>query len=377
MRYTITVLLASAAAPAMAEPPSVVAGTPVVQSLVAQVMGETGTPEVLLDQGADPHSFQLRPTQAQALADADLVFWVGPELTPWLQRALDGVEGGGEVVTLLEAEGLHRQDFQHGRDHDHDDGHGHGHDDDHDDHDHGDDDHDSHDDHEHEDDHGHDEHGHDDGHDDHAHDDDHGHEHGDDEHGHDDHAHDDDHGHGDDHDHAHDGLDPHAWMNTGNAQVWINVIAARLSEHDPDNADTYAANAEAARARIDEIEADVAATLEPLADAPLIMFHDAYGYLSDQFGVNVAGNIALGDAAAPGAERIRELQATLAEAGAVCVFPEVNHSSRYVDVVVEGTGVHVGAELDPAGMMLDYGPELYGELMTQMAAQIAECVARD
>ena len=357
MRYTITVLLASAAAPAMAEPPSVVAGTPVVQSLVAQVIGETGTPEVLLDQGADPHSFQLRPTQAQALADADLVFWVGPELTPWLQRALDGVEGGGEVVTLLEAEGLHRQDFQHGHDHDHDDGHGHGHYDDHDDHDHGDDDHDSHDDHEHED--------------------DHGHEHGDDEPGHDDHAHDDDHGHGDDHDHAHDGLDPHAWMNTGNAQVWINVIAARLSEHDPDNADTYAANAEAARARIDEIEADVAATLEPVADAPLIMFHDAYGYLSDQFGVNVAGNIALGDAAAPGAERIRELQATLAEAGAVCVFPEVNHSSRYVDVVVEGTGVHVGAELDPAGMMLDYGPELYGELMTQMAAQIAECVARD
>lgn len=373
MRYPITLLCASLAAPALADSPAVVTGTPVVHSLVAQVMGDLGTPVVLLDRGSDPHSFQLRPSQAQALAGADMLFWVGPELTPWLQRALDGVGSGAQNVALLAAEGVHLREYghEHGHDHSHDD-HEHGHDDH--DHEHG------HDDHGHDqnhDDHGHDDHGH--GHDDHGHEhehehghddhDDHGHEHSHDDHGHD-HSH-DDHDHG--HDHAHDGLDPHAWLNTENAKAWLDVIAATLGAHDPANAATYAANADAAKAGIDSLTAQVQATLAPVGDSALIVFHDAYGYFAEQFGLNIAGTIALGDAAAPGAARLTELRAMLAEEGVVCIFPEVNHSSRYVDVVVEGTGVHVGVELDPAGVSLEYGPGLYAELLTGLAQNISDC----
>ena len=442
MRYTITLIGASLALPAHADGPNIVTDMPVVHSLVAKVMGERGTPELLLDRGADPHSFQLRPTQARALEQADTLFWIGPEMSPWLQRAIDGVGVAGDVVTLIDAPGLHLMEYAFGHSHDHDHDHGHDHDDHdhshdddlehgHDDHGHSDDDdhghgHDDHghshdDDHEHgHDDHGHShdddhEHGHDDhghshdedhghghddhghshdddhghGHDDHghSHDDDHGHGHDDHGHGHDDHghghddhghAHDEDHGHGhDDHGHSHDGLDPHTWMNTGNAKVWVDAIAAHLSEIDPDHADTYAANAEAARAEIAALAEEVAEILAPVGAAPLVMFHDAYGYLADQFGVNIAGTIALGDAAAPGAQRLSELRAQLAEAGATCVFPEVNHSSRYVDVVVEGTDVRVGAELDPAGVLLDPGADLYATLMRQMAQSIADCVGED
>lgn len=163
-------------------------------------------------------------------------------------------------------------------------------------------------------------------------------------------------------------------MNTGNAKLWLDAIAARLSEIDPDHAETYAANAEAARAEIAALAEEVAGILAPVGAAPLVMFHDAYGYLANQFGLNIAGTIALGDAAAPGAQRLSELRAQLAEAGAACIFPEVNHSSRYVDVVVEGIDVRVGAELDPAGVLLDPGADLYATLMRQMAQQIAECV---
>ena len=359
MRTRVILLCTTLASPALADTPAVVTGTPVVQSLVAQVMGDLGTPDVLLDRGGDPHSFQLRPAQAQALEQADLVFWVGPELTPWLQRAIDGVEARGEVIGLLDAQGVFRQDFIHGHSHDHDHGHDdHGHDDL--DHDHG------------HDDHGHDDHDHDHGHDDHGHDD-HDHDHGHDDHGHDDHDH--DHGHDDHgHDHAHDGVDPHAWLHPDNARVWIDVIADELSRHDPDNAETYAANAQSAKADIDEIEAQVRTTLEPVGDAPIIVFHDAYGYLDTAFGVNVAGTIALGDAASPGAQRLAELRAMLDERGVVCIFPEVNHSSAYVDVVVENTGVRIGEELDPAGVLLEYGPGQYGALMTGLAESIAACV---
>ena len=324
MRYTITLLGATLAAPALAEPPAVITDFQVTHSLVSQVMGDLGTPDLLLDRGGDPHGFQLRPTQARSLEQSDLVVWVGPEFAPWMQRAIDGVGVSGDVLTLFEVDGLHRMEFAFGHAHAHDD---HGHD--------------------------HDGHGH--SHDDHGHD-------------HDDHAHSQDHGH------SHDGLDPHAWMNFGNVQIWLDEIAATLSALDPDNADTYADNAAAAREAVAGLRAEIAGILEPVGDAPLVMFHDAYGYLADEFGLNIAGTIALGDAAAPGAARLTEMRAQLADAGAVCIFPEVNHSSRYVDVVVEGTGVRVGEQLDPAGVMFDPGPELFATKMRKMATLIADCV---
>lgn len=323
MRYSLAMACAMMATPLAAQDLRVTTDFQVTHSLVSMVMGETGTPDLLLDQGGDPHSFQLRPSQARNLADAELIFWMGPDMTPWMARAIAGVEAQGEVVTLLEAEGLRLQDYAQG--------------------------------------HAHDDHGH--SHDDHGHShDDHGHSH-------------DDHGHAHDHGHSHDGTDPHAWMNTDNIAVWLDLIAAELAEHDPANAETFAANASAAGAEIAELANELQAILAPVGDAPLIMFHDAYGYLARQFGLNIAGTIALGDAAAPGAQRLSELRDQLRDAGAVCIFPEVNHSSRYIDMVIEGTEVRVGAELDPEGVTLEPGAGLYPTLMRNMAQAIADCVA--
>lgn len=99
-----------AAMPAAAEVPAVVTDTPVVQSLVAAVMGDLGTPSVLLDRGADAHDFQLRPSQVRALGGADLVFWTGPGMTPWLARALEA-RGADAAVALIDAPGTHLRRF--------------------------------------------------------------------------------------------------------------------------------------------------------------------------------------------------------------------------------------------------------------------------
>ncbi|MCC5959749.1 MAG: zinc ABC transporter substrate-binding protein [Rhodobacteraceae bacterium] len=411
MRHSLALACAMMATPLAAHDLKIVTDFPITHSLVSMVQGGHGSADLLLDRGGDPHSFQLRPSQARALADADVIFWVGEDLTPWLARALAGTETQADIVSLLNADGLAVQDFAHGHGHDHDDhghddhghddhghddhghshdddahgheDHGHSHDDDahgHDDHGHGhDDDAHGHDDHGHshdDDAHGHDDHGH--GHDDDAHGhDDHGHSHDDDAHGHDDHGHghdDDAHGH-DDHGHSHDGRDPHAWMNTGNVKIWLDVIAAELAQHDPDHADIYLANADAAKSEIAALADELAGILEPVGTAPLVMFHDAYGYMANQFGLNIAGTIALGDAAAPGAQRLSELRAQLHDDGAVCIFPEVNHSSRYIDTVVEGTSVRVGAELDPAGVLQEPGADLYPAVMRGIAQSIADCVS--
>ena len=95
---------------AHAEVPAVVTDIPPVQSLVAAVMGDLGGPEVLAGGGADAHSYQLRPSQARALANAGVVFWVGHEMTPWLERALEA-GSSGEVVSLLNSAGTKVREF--------------------------------------------------------------------------------------------------------------------------------------------------------------------------------------------------------------------------------------------------------------------------
>jgi len=110
MRLHALLALGLAAAPATgaAGVPRVLADLPAVHSLVARVMAGVGTPGLLLDAGADPHDFQLRPSTARALAAADLVFWVGPDLTPGLAHALSGGGAGGarRAVALATVAGV-------------------------------------------------------------------------------------------------------------------------------------------------------------------------------------------------------------------------------------------------------------------------------
>ena len=121
MRYIITFLAATS--PALAEVPRVVTDIPPVHALVAQVMGDLGTPELLLTKGADEHDFQLRPSQAGAVADAGLVVWIGPELTPWLESSLETRAEGAASLALLDAEGTKLREYGGGHG---EDGHDHG-----------------------------------------------------------------------------------------------------------------------------------------------------------------------------------------------------------------------------------------------------------
>ena len=114
------------ALPALAEVPRVVTDLPVTASLVQQVMGDLGQPGLLLTAGADPHHFQLRPQQAQDLEKADLLIWVGPEMTPWLDRASTSLATDASSLALLSLPQTHLREFAAWDEHE--DGHEHSHD---------------------------------------------------------------------------------------------------------------------------------------------------------------------------------------------------------------------------------------------------------
>ncbi len=124
--------------PAMAEVPHVVTDIAPVHSLVAQVMAGVGVPELIVRPGVSPHTYAMRPSEARALQEADLVVWIGSDLTPWLSKPLQALASGSRQVALLEQEATQTLPY---REFDHEDGHeeeGHdAHDDDgHDGHDH-------------------------------------------------------------------------------------------------------------------------------------------------------------------------------------------------------------------------------------------------
>jgi zinc transport system substrate-binding protein len=322
MRYIIT--LAFASTPALAEVPAVVTDIPPVHALVSQVMGDLGQPVLLLERGADEHDFQLKPSQAASVAESDLVVWIGPELTPWLDGSMDTRTEGASALALLSAEGTITRAYS-------DPGHE----------------------------------------DEHAEE---GHDHAEEGHDHakegEDHAEE-----GHDHDHAHDGNDPHAWLDPGNGQTWLALIAAELSRLDPENAATYEANAAAAAQQIAALDSEIAAILAPVKGKPVVTFHDAYGYFGDHYGLTFAGSIALGDASSPGAARLSELRATLEAGDVLCIFPEAQHDPALVTQMAEGTGARVGGLLDPVGSTLEPGPGAYASLLKGMATTFADCLA--
>lgn len=195
---------------------------------------------------------------------------------------------------------------------------------------------------------------------------------------HDDHGDDHGHDHGHDHDHGHGGgaVDPHAWLDPDNARTWLAAIAEALATADPANRDAYADNARAAADRIAALDRALQARLAPHAEAGFVVFHDAYGYFTDHFGLKPAIAVSLGDATAPSAARLSAIRARIVDTGATCAFPEYGSDPRLMDTVAEGTGLRMGGELSPEGSALPPGPDLYASLMTAMAERLEACLSK-
>jgi zinc transport system substrate-binding protein len=113
--------------------------------------------------------------------------------------------------------------------------------------------------------------------------------------------------------------------------------------------------------------------LAPVKDKPFMVFHDAYQYFENRFGLTLAGSITVTPETAPGAARIDELKAKIAEIGATCVFAEPNFQPTIVNAITEGSTAKAGV-LDPEGGALTEGPDLYETLLRGLATSLVDCL---
>ena len=256
----------------------VVASIKPIHSLASYLMDGIGKPDLIVDGYASPHGFALKPSHAKMLQEADIVFWVGEDLENFLEKPLGSIAKKAEKIELLEIKGLTKLKFRERNIFEEHDDHGH------DDHAKKEDDHDDHD-HDKE---GHKEDDHDkEGHDEHGHDDDHKKE------GHDEHGHEG---------HAHGEYDPHIWLDPMNAKVILSEMAEHLIENDPENEAKYKANLKKAHKDLDKLTKKVKSELNK--DFKSIVFHDAYQYFEERFGINILGAFTVNTDVMPGAEQL-------------------------------------------------------------------------
>lgn len=328
--FLSTALLAAGPLAARAEVPNVVVSIKPIHSLVAAIMQGVGEPDLIVEGAASPHTYSLKPSNAAALQDADVVFWVGHGLEAFLEKPLEALGGNATVVELDDAPGLEKLHFREGGPFEaHEDEGEEGHEHAAEGHDHGKEAEEAH------------AQGEEAGHD--------GHEHGE--------------------------FDMHLWLSPDNARAIAAEAAKVLSEKDPANAEAYKANLAGLTDKLAALDKEVAETIAPVKDKPFIVFHDAYQYFEHHYGVQAAGSITVSPETLPGAERLTQIRDKVKTLGATCVFAEPQFEPKLVNVVIEGTPAKSGT-LDPEAATLEPGPDLYFTLMRSIATSLRDCLGQ-
>lgn len=290
MRPIYCALFVILAPAAQAAPLKVMTDILPVQGLVSAVMGDTGMPDGIIPAGASPHDFALKPSVARQISEADVIFWVGPALTPWLTGTLADLAPTARSVAFLDATDTHNHEAHADKD------------------------------------------------------DDYGEE-----------------------------GDPHVWLDPENAQHWLSEIADTLAEADPENGETYHANAQTAASAIDARVLQITRITAALKDRPYMVYHDAYEAFEDHFGLSHIAAITTGHAVKPGAAKLRELQEIVTETAPVCLFIDTPTPTPLARQIAESGKMQI-AYLDPLGSQFTADSSHYARLLDHLATTLSSCL---
>ena len=282
-----------------------------LHSLISKVMEGLGEPSLIIEGTTSPHSFTLKPSHAKLLEEADLIFWVGEGMETFMEKPLMSIVKDAEVISFMEVNSINKLKFREENIFE------------------------SHDDHDEED------------HDDH------------DEEDHDSHA-----------DHAHGEFDAHIWLDPMNAKEMIHEIAHELSHLDPSNKDKYNKNAESTLLDIDELINNIDQSINK--DAQFVVFHDAYQFFENRFGITSAGALTLNTDALPGARQILDIQNLIKEKEVKCIFSEPQFNPKIIETIAKDTGIKTGI-FDPLGSKLDADKNQYFTLIKNLRDNLKGC----
>ena len=184
-----------------------------------------------------------------------------------------------------------------------------------------------------------------------------------------------DHDEGDDHDHDHrpGTVDAHLWLSPHNARVIAARMAADLSAADPANAARYQNNLKGFNQRLDALDTRLKTRLAGVAGKPYFVFHEAFDYFEDNYGLKHAGVFAVAAEVQPGAQHVAAMRTRLQAVGKTCVFSEPPLRPRLAETLVAGLPVKL-AELDALGGYTPATAQGYEQLLEKLGNDLAGCL---
>ena len=150
----------------------------------------------------------------------------------------------------------------------------------------------------------------------------------------------------------------------------VHEIAHELGDLDPANKDKYEANAEATIIALDQLINDVSKEIKK--DAKFVVFHDAYQYFEERFGVRAAGALTLNTDVLPGAKQIDEIQDVIKDRGINCIFSEPQFNPKIISTIAEDTNIKTGV-FDPLGANINSDKDLYFKLISNLGNELKGC----
>jgi zinc transport system substrate-binding protein len=176
-----------------------------------------------------------------------------------------------------------------------------------------------------------------------------------------------------DHDHRPGSLDAHLWLSPVNARVIASKMAADLSAADPANAARYQSNLKAFDERLDALDVRLKQRLAGIEGKPYFVFHEAFDYFEDAYGLKHAGVFSVAAEVQPGAQHVAAMRARLQEVGKTCVFSEPPLRPRLAETLVAGLPVKL-AELDALGGYTPATAQGYEQVLEKLGNDLAGCL---
>lgn len=166
------------------------------------------------------------------------------------------------------------------------------------------------------------------------------------------------------HEHGRAGLDPHIWMSPRLVGIQAVTICGELKRLAPNHANEFEANLKAFQADLDTLDARIAQALAPFKGKTLFVFHPAYGYFAEAYGLKQKAIEIEGKE--PGPKSLIRIINQAKQEGVKVIFVQPEFSGRSAKTIAKAIGGAV-IPLDP--LAKDYLKNL-GEMASKIAATL-------
>lgn len=148
----------------------------------------------------------------------------------------------------------------------------------------------------------------------------------------------------DDHDHSehsHGDENAHVWMNLADYQIQVQNICNGLSEADSAHAEQYAKNAQTYQGKVQELQQEAAELASQIASQPVVIFHEAYEYIVQEYGLQLAGEMNLDEERQVSAGEVADILHSIEDNHVSVVLAEELYGTDMGEMVAKQSGVKV------------------------------------